>query len=482
VYLTPYAIPYHSFTGDSSAPRKQPRSRPDERKGKKAAIKRRKGKQVRVDVKRMDSVEYALMRQGNWYDQSQDVELDNNHFWNAEQISIYEDIYASMKMRPMRPLDLNFMKKKNEFAAALTVTQKLGLHHLMQIQCDYHEYYVKQFFSTLVFKKDEDISMVWMTDDTAYEANFHDFAAILGYSFDGLSSPVGHRVHGPNHPNKDVLQDLYEPGYPVGKVAGLLPLYAQLVLLFRDNITPSGGNNDAVRTSLVNLLHYASRAAADRRTGQRFNLDVMNFIFNEMHEALVSRLSIPYAPYIMMLLKDKVGTEFFDSSECVAHKIKAPYVKKRAAPSLPTRDTFMADARASAMPRGPAIGKEIKKLNWFQRNVLCMNVDIRKSQYKAHLENQQILHNQALIIHRLKRSELPPPKQKTPLPYKTWTGSSVDWVEMEKQLGIHTSGSTAQQAQDDDDDSEAEYESEADEDDVEGDDDDDEEGEEDSDE
>jgi hypothetical protein len=115
-----------------------------------------------------------------------------------------------------------------------------------------------------------------------------------------------------------------------------------------------------------------------------------------------------------------------------------------------------------------------------------MNVDIRKSQYKAHLENQQILHNQALIIHRLKRSELPPPKQKTPLPYKTWTGSSVDWVEMEKQLGLHTSGSTAQQAQDDDDDdSEAEYESEADEDDVEDDDDDDDEegeGEEDSDE
>jgi hypothetical protein len=117
-----------------------------------------------------------------------------------------------------------------------------------------------------------------------------------------------------------------------------------------------------------------------------------------------------------------------------------------------------------------------------------MNVDIRKSQYKAHLENQQILHNQALIIHRLKRSELPPPKQKTPLPYKTWTGSSVDWVEMEKQLGIHSSSSTTQQAHDiDDDDSEDEYLSEADEDDDEGDDDednndDDGEGEEDSDE
>ena len=43
-----------------------------------------------------------------------------------------------------------------------------------------------------------------------------------------------------------MLDDLYEYGYPVGMTAGLLPIYAQLVLIFRDNIAPSGGNNDAV--------------------------------------------------------------------------------------------------------------------------------------------------------------------------------------------------------------------------------------------
>jgi hypothetical protein len=98
-----------------------------------------------------------------------------------------------------------------------------------------------------------------------------------------------------------------------------------------------------------------------------------------------------------------------------------------------------------------------------------MNVEIRKSQYRAHLERREIAHNQALIIHRLKQSELPPPKKKTPLPYKSWTGSSVDWVEMEKQLGIHPSGCSAQLDRDADvEDSEAEYESDEDDDDDDG--------------
>ena len=105
--------------------------------------------------------------------------------------------------------------------------------------------------------------------------------------------------------NKDLLEDLYFPGNPVGRVAGLLPLYAQLVLIFKDNIAPSGGNNDAVRTSMVNLLYYASQATADSRAGQHYNLDVMDFICNEMFEAMVTGNSIPY---IMMLIKHTLPT------------------------------------------------------------------------------------------------------------------------------------------------------------------------------
>ena len=68
----------------------------------------------------------------------------------------------------------------------------MGLHHLMSLQCDYHEYNVQQFFSTLAFKGDEALTMQRMTGDDECEANFYDFADVLGYSFEG-NEQVGRR-------------------------------------------------------------------------------------------------------------------------------------------------------------------------------------------------------------------------------------------------------------------------------------------------
>ena len=81
-----------------------------------------------------------------------------------------------------------------------------------------------------------------------------------------------------------------------------------------------------------------------------------------------------------------------------------------------------------------------------------MNVEIRREQYQAHLERKEIAHNQALIIHRLKNTDRDPPTKKPPASYKQWTGTSVDWLEIEKQLQMAPSGSSAQPAQGEDDD------------------------------
>ena len=173
--------------------------------------------------------------------------------------------------------------------------------------------------------------------------------------------------------------------------------------LFRDNIAPSGGNNDAVRSSLINLLYFAYEVAHDNRPGMHNKLDVMDYIYHEIFEAMVSRTSIPYAPYIMMLIKGTLQNQVFDDADCEAHLIKRPYVTKaKAAP----RDSFMADARSSGRSqerrtRAPSIGKEVKKLSWFQKCMLCMSVDIHKEQYHAHKERQDILHNQSVILHHI---------------------------------------------------------------------------------
>jgi hypothetical protein len=99
-----------------------------------------------------------------------------------------------------------------------------------------------------------------MSGSTPCESNFYKFAGLLGYPFDGPNA-VGHRIHAPSRPNKEKLSEIYGPTGVIGTITGLLPLYDQLVHLFHENIAPSGGNNDTIRTSLVNLLYLAYECA-----------------------------------------------------------------------------------------------------------------------------------------------------------------------------------------------------------------------------
>ena len=291
----------------------------------------------------------------------------------------------------------------------------------------------------------------------------------MGYSFNG-PSPIGHRIHSPSRPNKNKLAVLYGADGIIGTITGLLPLYDQLVRIFRMNIAPSGGNNDAIRTSLVNLLYLAHRCAENDDPTRRFPLDFMDFIFNEIYDAMVGRQSIPYAPYIMLLIKSTLPNEDFEV-DCEEHKLKMLYVKKKVvSPAPPTTDSFMRDARASGSTHrmntgAPSIAPEIKKLNWFQRNIMCMKIDIHKEQYNAYRERRDIAHSQQLILHHVSGAAGPPPKSPTPVAYNKWNTSHVNWVEMEQQLYSAPVASSPPQAQvsddeDDDDDEESESSSE----------------------
>jgi hypothetical protein len=72
----------------------------------------------------------------------------------------------------------------------------------------------------------------------------------------------------------------------------------------------------------------------------------MDFIFSEM-----SRNTIPYAPYIMVLIKNTLQDQDF-SDDCVEHKLRKTYVKrKKLVTALAYPDTFMREARTSAPSR-----------------------------------------------------------------------------------------------------------------------------------
>ena len=131
-----------------------------------AAPKPRRGKAKRANYKDMDGVDYASIRQSDWYTSvERDEEIEDSNFWCMEQLFIYKDIYATMAypVRPMHPLDLQYLKSKDCFSEAMFVTEQMGLHHLMGIQCDYSIPLVQQFFATLVIKGDDVHTLKWMT-------------------------------------------------------------------------------------------------------------------------------------------------------------------------------------------------------------------------------------------------------------------------------------------------------------------------------
>jgi hypothetical protein len=119
----------------------------------------------------------------------------------------------------------------------------------------------------------------------------------------------------------------------VGTITGLLLLYDQLLRLFRDTIAPSGGNNDTIRTSLIDLLYHAHLCASSTDEYVDFQINVMDFIFNEMRAAWLGRVTLLYAPYIMLIIKHVLNYPELPAD--VDHKVKRPYIERKGLELLP---------------------------------------------------------------------------------------------------------------------------------------------------
>jgi hypothetical protein len=160
------------------------------------------------------------------------------------------------------------------------------------------------------------------------QSNFYEFAQLLNYDFQGYSVPVGQRVHQHGvQPDKNCLAPLYTSKGKIGTIKGLLPLYNILLRMFRENISPSGGNRDAIRAALVELIFLSHRCFVIIDPNEDFKLDVMHYIFNEMHDAMLSKRTPPYAPYIMLLIHKKVKDMDFSKGNS-EHKLKRMNVIK----------------------------------------------------------------------------------------------------------------------------------------------------------
>lgn len=428
---------------------------------RKSVTSRRKNKEVRENYKAMDPVSYSALRLKNWYeDLPRDEEIEGRRYWCMEQMYIYKDIYEPMKnLRPMQAIDVDILAENDHFEDAIWVVGRMGLKDFMKIQCDYSPELVKQFFATLAIKTDEERTMEWMSGSTHCSATLHRFASILGVSID-----EGRRLHGPQQADKNALANLYTSEGRIGFTKGLLLIYSQLLRFFRATICPSGGNNDAIRGVLVDLMHLSYKCARDGDEVRDYTLDIMDFIFHEIRDAMVSRTTIPYAPYIQLLINNSVSvSEDLGGYPLVKHHVKKAYKLKPVSSAVPAPDSFMGDARSSGVAPGrhpdvPAMRKQVTRLSWFQRHILCMNIEIHKENYAASRERSEIKHTQAVILHKLSGEQGPPPQPPAHPGYTRWHSAQVPWSDLDDCLQRSNTSRRSPDAPDTDEEEEEEEE------------------------
>ena len=130
-----------------------------------------------------------------------------------------------------------------------------------------------------------------MTGDNSYEATFGTFATLLGYPYKGRRFAAGHRLHSVGiEPDKVKLAPLYNAEGVCGLTKNLLSLYDIILRVFRSSISPSGGNADAIRRGLVNLLAYSYEVFhCGEDCSHDHKVDVTSYIFEELFIVVMNR-------------------------------------------------------------------------------------------------------------------------------------------------------------------------------------------------
>jgi hypothetical protein len=180
----------------------------------------------------------------------------------------------------------------------------------------------------------------------------------------------------------------------------------------------------------------------------------MDFVFQEMWLCLLHKKAPLYAPYVMKLIVAVGSASPLVSLNLVEHKLvrlqKKIAKKQKKRSDIPFIDDEeeideMDEDEMEDSPRGPRIKnasnafvpssqafvqRQMKKMPWWKKALLCMNIDIRHGQYEAYKTNRQILEN----TRRPPRTPQEIEASEGTLSYGAWNRSSsamVNWADFE---------------------------------------------------
>ena len=170
----------------------------------------------------------------------------------------------------------------------------------MEFNQAYNVDVIVQFFCTVYIDTDDHRTMYWMTEGKRLKGTWAQFVGCLGYPVLEDNEEGYFRVHLSKKPieKKELLADLYMPGnVEHGKIKFLKPVYDILMRIFREVLNPKVGCQHIFFGFLQNLL-----LLTHQHRGTGLQLDVMDYIWNELWNGILSRKAPVYAPYLMRFI------------------------------------------------------------------------------------------------------------------------------------------------------------------------------------
>jgi hypothetical protein len=212
--------------------------------------------------------------------------------------------------------------------------------------------------------------------------------------------------------DKDVLHPLYIQGRGVcGKIEHLQRVYDIMLRVYRETISAKTGNFDEVHGFNVDLMYHTHM-----NRGKGMKLNVMDFLLNEMHQAMVERRVPPYGPYIQKLINTKwlalTSRRLEQEMNITVHEEKCLRLKKHAHPLVPGEQPIPEDpiVQRDETEEKPHMDQEpswLKKLTGKIKCTFCLKLDMQDRAYEAHKKEKESRRQQKEIIATLKFCQFP---------------------------------------------------------------------------
>jgi len=434
------------------------------RREKSAAAKQR----VVMPLHRWKAKDWEAFRSKNPYEVPIAPRWTTVQFRNEMQVRIVHELFEHNKNRYAKQWTIDFDHWRNNmeyFGEALALCEEFDLVKIMSVNCDFDVQLIHQFYATVHFGEDDARTLTFMCRDELFHVPWRAFCNAIGYEDTGLEGRGGIRPHDfPESMPKEKLAPLYIRGRGIiGESKDLEKVYDIMHRVFRNVLLPKVGNQDEIHGYLVDLM-----VAMKTMVGTGATFDVSNWLWHEMYNMVIYRKVPIYAPFVMCFLNSvwavrRPGELLTSPDNLTVHEVKLLKKKKHAEPRFPEHapeDVYATSDDEDFELEPGAKPSWVAKLTAKVKKTFCLQADIQKKMYEAHV-NEKLARRRQIAMMKHLNMQVQSGSEKSITPEERWISTHSTWTDDEAPPQPSSSFAAADNAMeesdhDDDDDSDDE--------------------------